>query len=41
MKTYSEPELEVVSIDLDDEVSFGGDNEISAGQLFPSTVADW
>jgi len=41
MKKYSEPELEIVSFEIEDETNFGGDNEISAGQLFPAWQQDW
>ena len=41
MKKYSEPELEIVSFETDDSTNFGGDNEVSAGELFPAVQIDW
>lgn len=40
MKNYSEPELEIMAFEIEDVTNFG-DNEISAGQLFPITISDW
>ncbi len=41
MKKYTEPELEIVSFEVEDVTNFGGDNEISAGELFPNGQIDW
>ena len=41
MKKYEEPELEIVSFEVEDVTNFVGDNEISAGELFPSIQLDW
>ena len=41
MKKYEEPDLEIVSFEVEDVTNFGEDNEISAGELFPSTQIDW
>lgn len=41
MKKYTEPELEIVSFEVEDVTNFGGDNEISAGELFPNRQIDW
>lgn len=41
MKKYTEPELEIVSFEIEDVTSFGGDNEVSAGELFPAMQIDW
>jgi subtilisin family serine protease len=37
----ADPEIELVSFDVEDETDFGGDNEISAGELFPGRQIDW
>lgn len=41
MKKYVEPELEIVSFEVEDVTNFGDDNEISAGELFPDWQIDW
>ena len=41
MKKYTEPELEIVRFEIEDVTNFGGDNEISAGELFPNWQIDW
>lgn len=41
MKKYDEPEIEIVSFDVKDVTDFGGDNEISAGELLPDQQIDW
>ena len=41
MKKYEEPELGIVSFEVEDATNFGSDNEISAGALFPYTQTDW
>ena len=41
MKKYDDPEIGLVSFDVEDETDFGGDNEISAGELFPGRQIDW
>ena len=41
MKKYEEPELEIVSFEVEDFTNFGGDNEISAAELFPTKQIDW
>ena len=46
MKRYSDPELEVMSFAIVDVTNnndddFGGDNEISASQMFDNIQYDW
>lgn len=41
MKQYSEPELDITKFDISDETDFGGDNEVSAGELFPGAQINW
>ncbi len=41
MKKYDEPRIEIFSFEIEDVTNFGGDNEISAGELFPSWQIDW
>lgn len=41
MKKYEDPELEIVSFEVEDFTNFGGDNEVSAAELFPTKQIDW
>ena len=41
MKQYSEPELDITKFDIADETDFGGDNEVSAGELVPGAQINW
>lgn len=41
MKKYDEPEIEIASFEVEDLTNFGEDNEVSAGELFPSRQIDW
>ncbi len=41
MKQYSEPELDITKFDIADETDFGGDNEVSAVELFPGAQINW
>ena len=41
IKKYEEPELEIVSFEVEDFTNFGEDNEISAAELFPIKQTDW
>ena len=41
MKKYEEPELEIIMFRIEDVTNFGGDNEVSAGELVPAVQIDW
>ena len=41
MKKYDEPEIGIVSFEVEDLTNFGEDNEVSAGELVPSWQIDW
>ncbi len=41
MKKYVDPTIEVTNFEVTDITNFGGDNEVSAGVLFPDSITNW